>query len=160
EQFCKEGMDEIINIQRSWMTAAGHFREPEIEEDYDYYHLIDWSEVNSIETLFYQILKVLILSEDADAAQIALTGLFAMIRNDINYIENIETDWDNYHYRAKEWLMMLYELLWHFDKNSRSLLYEIIQKHCKDDDFNVALYSNIMLETLWPEQFQGYLMEE
>lgn len=56
--------------------------------------------------------------------------------------------------------MMLYELLWHFDKNSRSLLYEIIQKHCKDDDFNVALYSNIMLETLWPEQFQGYLMEE
>lgn len=160
EQYCKEGMDEIINMQRSWMTAAGHFREPEIVEDYDYCHLIDWSEVNSIETLFYQILKVLILSEDADAAQIALMGLFAMIRNDINYIENIEKDWNNYHYRAKEWLMMLYELLWHFDKNRRSLLYEIIQKHCKDDDFNVALYSNIMLETLWPEQFHGYLIEE
>ena len=93
EQYCKEGMDEIINMQRSWMTAAGHFREPEIVEDYDYCHLIDWSEVNSIETLFYQILKVLILSEDADAAQIALMGLFAMIRNDINYIENIEKDW-------------------------------------------------------------------
>lgn len=160
KQYCKDGMDEIIKMQRSWMTAAGHFKEPEIEEDYNYYHLISWDEANSIETLFYQILKVLILSEDADAARIALTGLFALIRCDKTYIKNIETDWDNYHYRAKEWLMMLYELLWHFDKDSRPLLYGIIQKHCKDDDFNVALYSNIMLETLWPKQFQRYLMED
>lgn len=159
ELYCKEGMDEIIKMQRSWMTAAGHFQEPEIEDNYNYYQMIDWDEANSIETLFYQIMKVLILSEDADAARIALTGLFAMVRCDNKYIENIETDWDNYHYRAKEWLMMLYELLWYFDKDSRPVLYEIIQKHCKDDDFNVALYSNIILETLWPEQFQKYLME-
>lgn len=141
------------------MTAVGHFQEPEIEEDYNYYDLIDWDKANSIETFFYQIMKILILSEDADAARTALTGLFAMVRCDNKYIENIEMDWDNYHYRAKEWIMMLYELLWYFDEGSRPLLCEIIQKHCKDDDFNVALYSNIMLETLWSNQFQEYLME-
>lgn len=160
EQYCKKGMDEIVKMQRSWMTAAGHFREPEIEEDYDYCHLIDWDKVDTIETMFYQVMKILILSEDADAAQIALAGLFALVRCNNKYLENIETDWDNYHYRAKEWLIMLYELLWYFDEESRPLLYEIIQKHCKDDDFNVALYANIMLETLWPDRFQEYFMED
>ncbi len=159
EEYCKTGMDEIIKMQRSWMTAAGHFQEPEIEEDYSYYHLIDWDKANSIETLFYQIMKILILSEDADAARTALNGLYALVRCDNKYLKNIEVDWENYHYRAKEWLMMLYELLWHFDEGSRELLWVMIQKHCKDDDFNVALYSNIMLETLWPDQFQKYLME-
>ncbi|MEE0202435.1 MAG: hypothetical protein U0I51_18090 [Muricomes sp.] len=153
-------MDEIIKMQRSWMTAAGHFQEPEIEEDYDYYNLINWDYADKIETLFYQIMKLLILSEDADAARTALTGLFAMLRCDNRYLKNIEMDWNSYHYRAKEWLLMIYELLWCFDENSRSVLYEIVQKHCNDDDFNVALYSNIMLETLWPRQFQKYLRED
>lgn len=160
EIYCKEGMEEILKMQRSWMTAAGHFKEPEIEEEYSYCHLIDWEKVDGIETLFYQIMKMLILSEDADAVQTALTGLFGMVRCNDRCIKSIEMDWNTYHYRAKEWLMMLYELLWYFDKDSRDILYEIIQKHCKDDDFNVALYSNIMLETLFPEKFQKYLIED
>lgn len=160
EQYCKEGMDEIIKMHRSWMTAAGHFQEPEIEEDYNYYNLINWEYADKIETLFYQIIKLLILSEDADAARTALTGLFAMLRCDNGYLKNIEMDWNSYHYRAKEWILMIYELLWCFDENSRSVLYEIVQKHCNDDDFNVALYSNIMLETLWPKQFRKYLRED
>ena len=40
------------------------------------------------------------------------------------------------------------------------MLYEIIKRHCKDDDFNVALYANIMLETLWSDQFDGYFIEK
>ena len=100
------------------------------------------------------------MSEDADAARTALTGLFAMLRCDNGYLKNIEMDWNSYHYRAKEWILMIYELLWCFDENSRSVLYEIVQKHCNDDDFNVALYSNIMLETLWPKQFRKYLRED
>ena len=55
------------------------------------------------------------MSEDADAAYIALTGLFALLRSDAKYLKNIEDDWEEYHYRAKEWLMMLYELLWHLE---------------------------------------------
>ena len=159
EVYCKEGMEELLKMQRSWMTSSGHFREPKIEEDYSYYHLIDWDKVDNIMTLFYQIMKILILSEDADAVQTALAGLFAMIRCNNKCIENIEEDWDTYHYRAKEWLMMMYELLWYFDKETRSMLYKVVQKHCKDEDFNVALYSNIMLETLFPNHFQKYLME-
>lgn len=50
------------------------------------------------------------MSEDADVAYIALTGLFALLRSDAKYLKNIEDDWEEYHYRAKEWLMMLYEL--------------------------------------------------
>lgn len=56
--------------------------------------------------------------------------------------------------------MMLYELLWYLDYGSRNSLYELIKRHCKDDDFNVALYANIMLETLWPDQFDGYFIEK
>lgn len=160
KQYCKDGMDEIIKMHRSWMTAAGHFQEPKIEEKYDYYNLIDWDHADSIETLFYQVMKILILSEDAEAARTALTGMFAILKCDNRYLKNIERDWELYHYHAKEWLMMIYELLWYFDENSRPLLYEIVQKHCIDDDFNVALYSNIMLETLWPNQFRKYLRED
>lgn len=159
ESYCKAGLEEIIKMQRSWLTAAGHFREPEIQQECDYCHLINWNKADNIETLFYQILKILILSEDADAAYIALTGLFALLRSDTKCLENIEDDWEEYHYRAKEWLMMLYELLWYLDDGSRSSLYEIVKRHCKDDDFNVALYANIMLETLWPDQFDGYFIE-
>jgi len=148
ESYCKAGLEEVIKMQKSWLTAAGHFKEPEIQQEYDYCHLIHWNKVDNIESLFYQILKILILSEDADAAYIALTGLFALLRSDAKYLKNIEDDWEEYHYRAKEWLMMLYELLWYLDYGSRNSLYEIIKRHCTDDDFNVALYANIMLETL------------
>ena len=55
---------------------------------------------------------------------------------------------------------MLYELLWYLDYESRNSLYEIIKRHCKDDDFNVALYVNIMLEILWFDQFDGYFIEK
>lgn len=160
ETYCKAGLEEVIKMQRSWMTAAGHFKEPEIQKEYDYCHLINWNKVDDIESLFYQLLKILILSEDADAAYIALTGLFALLRSDAKYLKNIEDDWEEYHYRAKEWLMMLYELLWYLDYGSRNLLYEIIKRHCKDDDFNVALYANIMLETLLPNKFNGYFLED
>ena len=160
EAYCKAGLEEVIKMQRSWMTAAGHFKEPEIQQEYDYCQLIHWNKVDNVESLFYQILKILILSEDADAAYIALTGLFALLRSDAKYLKNVEDDWEEYHYRAKEWLMMLYELLWHLDYGSRNSLYEIIKRHCKDDDFNVALYANIMLETLWSDQFDGYFIEK
>ena len=83
-----------------------------------------------------------------------------MLRSDAKYLKNIEDDWEEYHYRAKEWLMMLYELLWHLDYGSRNSLYEIIKRHCKDDDFNVALYANIMLETLWSDRFDRYFIEK
>ena len=159
KQYCKDGMDEIIKMHRSWMTAVGHFQEPKIEEEYNYYNLIDWEHADSIGTLFYQVMKILILSEDAEAARTALTGMFAMLRCDNRYLKNIERDWESFHYQAKEWLMMIYELLWNFDVNSRSALYGIVQKHCKDDDFNVALYSNILLESLWPDHFKKYLKE-
>lgn len=46
------------------------------------------------------------------------------------------------------------------DYGSRNSLYEIIKRHRKDDDFNVALYANVMLETLWPDQFDGYFIEK
>ena len=91
-------------MQKSWLTAAGHFKEPEIQEEYDYCNLVNWSKVENIESLFYQILKILILSEDADAAYVALIGLFALLRSNVKYIKNIEDDWEEYHYRAKEWL--------------------------------------------------------
>lgn len=157
EDYCKSGLDDIICMQRSWMTAAGHFEEPELSENYNFCSLIDWKKSTSIGTLFYQILKNIILSEDADAVRVALTGLYALIKNNNLYIENIEIDWNQYHYRAKEWLMMLYELLWHEDVKSKPILQKIIALHRADEDFNVALYANLLFENMCPELFSGYI---
>ena len=98
--------------------------------------------------LFYQIIKVLILSEDADAARTALSGLYALESLDESYVDWLELDWPVFHYRAKEWLMMTYELLWDLDVEKRPSIQHHIEAHCNDEDFNIALYANLLRENI------------
>lgn len=103
---------------------------------------------NSVDlyTLFLDIALLLIKSEDADAARTALAGVFATLRVEPDYINFIEKMWDSFHYRAKEWILMIYELLWDYREDFHDNMLTILKKHCEDEDFNVSLYSNLLLE--------------
>ncbi len=146
--YCKEGLDELVAMHKSWMTAANHFSMPTLKCAYDYSVEMNWSNVTDFMTLGLQTMLVMVLSEDADAARTALCGIFSLLRVDApNSLGVLEQNWDRLHYRAKEWLMMTYELLWYFDIHSHETLGQILRKHASDKDFNVALYSNLLLET-------------
>lgn len=153
EIYCAEGIKELINMYKNWLTAGGHFQEPVITDNYDYVNLIDWNSVSDLDSLFYQILKILILSEDADAARTALSGLFALERINESFIKWIESDWSFFHYRAKEWIMMTYELLWDLEEPRRDLVQHCIEAHCADEDFIVALYANLLLENIKGDEY-------
>lgn len=144
EEYCRESVNELLNTYHCWLSAANHIKEPELEEGYNYLATVDLS-ASEIVGLYVNILLMIIRSEDADAARTALGGLFAVIQQDIGYASIIESKWDTMHYRAKEWLIMVYELCFALCPKARQALTEIISSHLQDDDFNVALYARILL---------------
>ena len=158
--FCEQGLIVLLNMQKSWMTCAGHFQEPELEEKDNYLPYIDWEKATDLSSLFFQIIKLLILSKNADVVKTALIGLFALLRIDKTFIYDIESCWDDFHYEAKEWLIMMYELLWYFCPDSRPLLCQCLKCHSGDDDFNVALYSNLLLENFDASGRNGYIIKQ
>ena len=82
------------------------------------------------------------------------------MRIDKTFIYDIESCWDDFHYEAKEWLIMMYELLWYFCPDSRPLLCQCLKCHSGDDDFNVALYSNLLLENFDASGRNGYIIKQ
>ena len=147
ESYGRDGMDAIIQMHRDWLTAAGHFQQPELINQYDYKGIIEWDAVTDIFSLFYQIIQLIILSDDADAARVALSGLFALECIDEQFVYYIERDWNRYHYRAKEWLLMGYELLWNLCEERKGTILRCVEKHRTDSDFNVALYANLLFDS-------------
>lgn len=140
------GMKQILDMHRSWRTAAGHIKDVELTNEIIFTKLVDWNESTDLYTLFLDIALLLIKSEDADAARTALAGVFATLRVEPDYINFIEKMWDSFHYRAKEWILMIYELLWDYREDFHDNMLTILKKHCEDEDFNVSLYSNLLLE--------------
>lgn len=140
------GMKQILDMHRSWRTAAGHIKDVELTNEIFFTKLVDWNESTDLYTLFLDIALLLIKSEDADAARTALAGVFATLRVEPGYINFIEKMWDSFHYRAKEWILMIYELLWDYREDFHDNMLTILKKHCEDEDFNVSLYSNLLLE--------------
>ena len=140
------GMKQILDMHRSWRTAAGHIKDVELTNEIIFTKLVDWNESTDLYTLFLDIALLLIKSEDADVARTALAGVFASLRVEPGYINFIEKMWDSFHYRAKEWILMIYELLWDYREDFHDNMLTILKKHCEDEDFNVSLYSNLLLE--------------
>lgn len=146
--YAKDGMEELIHMHKMWMSSANHFQEPEIKDNYSYVDLIDWENIVDIFSLFYQVIKLLILSEDADAVRTALSGLFSLQCIDESYITAIERDWNQFHYYAKEWLLMNYELLLDCSNHQREIIKNCVKAHCTDEWFNVALYANLLMDNI------------
>ena len=60
----------------------------------------------------------------------------------------VEECWNQLHHRAKEWVLMIYELLTETRVMDKALLESLVTKHINDSDFNVAFYSRILLQRL------------
>ena len=157
--YVKDGIDGLVHMHRMWMSAANHFNEPEIEDNNTYIDLVEWEKITDVFSLFYQILKLLIQSDNADAARTALSGLVALEQLDVSYVSAIERDWEQFHYRAKEWLLMGYELLWDISIDRREMIESCVKNHCHDECFNVALYANLLMENM-DEEFVYEINEQ
>lgn len=123
------GMKQILDMHRSWRTAAGHIKDVELTNEIIFTKLVDWNESTDLYTLFLDIALLLIKSEDADVARTALAGVFATLRVEPGYINFIEKMWDSFHYRAKEWILMIYELLWDYREDFHDNMLTILKKH-------------------------------
>ena len=77
-----------------------------------------------------------------------------------DYITKIEANWDDMHYQAKEWLLMLYELCYAICPEVRDKLDSILLLHSHDDDFNVALYAKILHDTLYSSNEKEFVIAE
>ena len=60
----------------------------------------------------------------------------------------MEEYWNEFHCRAKEWVLMIYELLTETGVMDKVLLESLVMEHINDSDFNVAIYSRVLLERL------------
>jgi len=144
-ESAKESVDLMIEMFKCWLTVDGHMNLPVFAESYDYYKCIEL-EGESIFDFYFEILQLIIKSDDADAARVALGGIAAVIRTNVYYAYKLEKNWSNIHYRAKEWILMIYELVYCISPDSRALIGQLLMKHANDEDFNVALYSIMLCE--------------
>lgn len=159
EEYSRNSVDDLLATFRCWLTSDNHIKAPDYPKSHNYCQYLKPTSTDIFE-LYVRILLIIVDSEDADAARVALGGLFSVIRNYISCISIIETEWNNMHYRAKEWLLMLYELCFSLCPSLRPQLETILSVHSHDNDFNVALYSKILHETLWPDCDTKYEVEE
>ena len=159
EEYIVECLEKLIETFKCWITASNHIKEPELKEEYDYSKYVDFESEDVFDNLI-EVLLLMIISDDADVARVAIGGIAAILRVDISYISKIEEYWNKLHYRAKEWFLMVYEFVFELCPEHRAKIYEYLVLHSKDDDFNVALYSKLLCENINPEYSEAYCIEK
>ncbi len=147
KEYMVSSLDDLISTINCWMTASNNITAPVLDNGYDYSSYYSCEDKDLYE-LFIEILLIIVISEDADAARAALGGLAACLRVNKHVLILIENSWKQMHYRAKEWILMIYELVYMMCPNSRADIYDCLAKHSKDDDFNVALYAKLLCENI------------
>lgn len=155
KEYCKQGLDNLLNTHELWISSAGRIgiQEKNTNEDVDMnlqrvYSLLDIERINSFEDLFSRILVVFMLSDNSDTAENALRGIYHLLQIYPELVAKVEEYWNEFHYRAKEWLLMIYELLTETGVMDKVLLESVIIKHINDIDFNAAFYSRLLLQRL------------
>ncbi|MDU5149825.1 MAG: hypothetical protein E6215_06075 [Anaerococcus prevotii] len=159
EYYIVDSLEALISTFNCWITASNHIEGPELEEGYDYSRYTNFEKEDMLTNLF-KILMLLITSDDADAARVAIGGITAFLRVNISYIHKIEEYWHRLHYQAKEWFIMVYEFVYELCPEHREKIYGYLVIHSKDDDFNVALYSKLLCENINPNYSKEYCVEK
>lgn len=88
------------------------------------------------------------MSDNSDEVETSLRGIYYLLQIYPDLIDEVEKFWDKFHYRAKEWILMVYELLTETKVINKALFEELAMKHINDSDFNAAFYSRILLQRL------------
>ena len=155
QEYCKHSLNNLLNMHFLWISSAERIgiQEENVNEDADtnlqrVYSFLDIKSVGSFEDLFIRILIVFMLSDNSDTAENALRGICHLLQVYPKLVAKVEEYWDEFHYRAKEWLLMIYELLAETKVVDKGVLESIVVKHINDSDFNVAIYSRILLKCL------------
>lgn len=155
EEYCKKGLDNLLNTHNLWISSAGRIgnEEEKIKENAGanlqrVYSFMDIESIDTFQDLFIRILIVFMLSDNADTAENALRGIYHLLQVYPELVVKIEEYWDEFHYRAKEWMLMVYELLTETKVMDKVLLESLVTKHFNDSDFNAAFYSRILLQRL------------
>ena len=155
QEYCKQGLDNLLNTHNLWISSAERIgiQKENANDEVDtnlqrVYSILDIESVDSFEDLFIRILVVFMLSDNSDTAENALRGIFHLLQIYPELVMKIEEYWTELHYGAKEWVLMIYELLTETTVMDKVLLESLVTKHINDSDFNVALYSRIILQRL------------
>lgn len=156
KEYGKKGLDNLLNTHNLWISSAGRIsgQEENIDEDADpnlqrVYSFLDIDSIDTLQDLIIRILIVFMLSDNSDTAENALRGIYHLLHIYPELVEKkVEKYWDKFHYRAKEWMLMVYELLTETKVMDKVLLESLVTKHINDSDFNVAFYSRILLQRL------------
>ena len=155
KEYCKKGLDNLLNTHNLWISSAGRIggQEENIDEDADtnlqrVYSFLDIESIDTLQDLSIRILIVFMLSDNSDTAENALRGIYHLLHIYPELVVKVEEYWDEFHYRAKEWMLMVYELLTETKVMDKVLLESLVTKHINDSDFNAAFYSRILLQRL------------
>ena len=155
QQYCKQGLENMLATHDIWISSADRIgiQKESTNEDEDaklqqVYGILDIESVDSFEELFVRILIVFMLSDNSDTAENALRGLYQLLQVHPELAMRIEEHWNKLHYRAKEWVLMIYELLTETKVMDKELLESLITEHINDFDFNAAFYSRLLLHRL------------
>lgn len=156
KEYCKKGLDNLLNTHNLWISSAGRIggQEENIDEDADtnlqrVYSFLDIENIDTLQDLFIRILIVFMLSDNSDTAENALRGIYHLMEIYPKLVvKKVEEYWDEFHYRAKEWMLMVYELVTETKVMDKVLLERLVTNHINDSDFNVAFYSRILLQRL------------
>ena len=155
KEYCKKGLDNLLNTHNLWISSAGRIdgQEENVAEDADtnlqrVYSFLDIESIDTLQDLFIRILIVFMLSDNSDTAENALRGIYRLLHIYPELVIKVEEYWDEFHYRAKEWVLMIYELLTETKVMDKVLLESLVTKHINDSDFNAAFYSRILLQRL------------
>lgn len=155
QEYCKQGLDNLLNTHDLWISSAERIglHEENIDEHADtviqrVYSFLDIETIDSFKDLFIRILIVFMLSDNSDTAETALRGIYHLLQIYPELVMKVEEYWNELHYRAKEWMLMIYELLTETTIMNKVQMEGLVTKHINDSDFNVALYSRILLQRL------------
>lgn len=159
KEYCKQSLENLLDTHNLWVSSAGkiNIKKDNVDESKDInlqliYRLMDLENSHMYKELFIRILMVFMLSDNADTAENALRGIYNLLRLSPELVEWVEKLWDTLHYRAKEWILMIYELLATTSVEHKILLEDLIVGHTHDVDFNVVLYSRVILQTLYDKK--------
>lgn len=159
EEYIVELLNSLVETYMCWITASNNIKEPELIEEYDYLKYVEFDSEDIFENLV-KILLLVVISDDADAIRVALGGIAALLRVNISYISEIEAFWNKLHYQAKEWILMVYELVLELCPEHQETIYKYLVRHSIDDDFNAALYSKMLCENINPEFTNEYSVDK
>lgn len=143
------GLRQYLNMQKEWLSLAGHINVSvdEFDRDEDILksrEFLDVNTINSLEILFIRMMLLMILGNDADRAETALRALYHILKLQPELLNVVDSYWNQLHFRAREWYLMILELLID-DGVEIDEISVVLHSHIDVEDFNAAIYIRLLI---------------